>query len=142
MSTQHFAPPLPEPIGICGVRFTHASYDRDGDYLYLTKGVPLGPADGDTSEGHTLFLGEGDRVVCVMVNGARWHLDRDGTVEVTLRDGGPTTRLPRELIESLLVETLGATPESPAASRRPSSRRRRRRRARASRSARAPSAGR
>lgn len=106
MSMKHFAPPLAAPISICGVRFTHASYDASGDYLYLTKGVPLGPADGDTREGHTLFFAEDDRVSCVMVNGARWHLDRDGVIDVTLRDGGPTTRLPRELIEPLLEETL------------------------------------
>jgi hypothetical protein len=106
MTAAHFAPPLAEPIAICGVRFTHASYDERADYLYLTKGVPLGPADGDTREGHPVFRGEGDRVICVIVNGARWHLDRDGAIDVTLHDGGPTTRLPRELVEPLLVETL------------------------------------
>jgi hypothetical protein len=73
--------------------------------LYLTKGVPLGPADDDTREGHTVFLGEHDRVICLLVNGARWHLDRDGAIDVTLRDGGPTTRLPREVVEPLLVDT-------------------------------------
>lgn len=106
MTNDHFAPPLAEPIAVCGVRFTHASYDAHGDYLYLTKGVALGPADGDTREGHTVFLGQEDRVICVIVNGARWHLDRDGAIHVTLRDGGATTRLPHELIEPLLVETL------------------------------------
>jgi hypothetical protein len=105
VSSTHFAPPLAEPIAVCGVRFTHASYDEEADYLYLTKGVPLGPADGDTREGHTIFLGENDRVICLLVNGARWHLDREGAVEVTLWRGGPTTRLQRDVIEPLLVDT-------------------------------------
>lgn len=106
MSTEHFAPRLVAPIAVCGVRFTHASYDAGGDYLYLTKGVPLGPADGDTREGHAVFLGEDDRVICVILNCPRWRLDRDGAIDVTLHDGGPTTRLPREMVEPLLVETL------------------------------------
>jgi hypothetical protein len=106
MSTRHFAAPLAEPIAVCGVRFTHASYDEGGDYLYLTKGVPLGPADGDTREGHAVFPGEDGRIVCVILNGARRHLDRDGAIGVTLREGGPTTRLSREVVEPLLVETL------------------------------------
>lgn len=53
-----------------------------------------------------MFLDEDDRVICVIVNGARWHLDHAGAIDVTLRDGGPTTRLPRELVEPLLHETL------------------------------------
>jgi hypothetical protein len=106
VSTPHFAARLAEPIAVCGVRFDHADYDEAGDYLYLTKGVPLGPADGDTREGHTVFLGEDDRVICLLVNSARRHLKRDGAIEVTLRDGGPTTRLSQETVEPLLVETL------------------------------------
>jgi hypothetical protein len=106
VSINHFAPPLAEPIAVCGVRFTHADYDVRADYLYLTKGVPLGPADDETPEGHTVFLGEDDRVICLLVNGARWHLERDGSIEVTLRDGGPTTRLERDVLEPLLVETI------------------------------------
>lgn len=106
MSIRHFAPRLAEPIAVCGVLFTHASFDAAGDYLYLTKGVPLGPADGDTREGHAVFRGADERVICVILNGARWRLDRDGAIDVTLHDGGPTTRLPRDLVEPLLTETL------------------------------------
>jgi hypothetical protein len=106
VSTTHFAARLAEPVAVCGVRFDHADYDEAADYLYLTKGVPLGSANGDTREGHTVFLGAHDRVICLLVNGARWHLDRDGTIDVTLRAGGPTTRLSREVVEPLLVERL------------------------------------
>jgi hypothetical protein len=98
-------PPLTVPVAIGGVRFTRAHYDAKGDLLYLTRGIPLGPADGDTREGHPVFFGEDGRVIGLLVMGARWHLDRDGTLDVTLRDGGLTTRLEREVVEPLLVET-------------------------------------
>jgi len=84
---EHFAARLAEPIVVCGVRFDHADYDEAADYLYLTKGVSLGPADDDTCEGHTVFLGQNDRVICLLINGAKWHLERDA-------------------IEPLLVETI------------------------------------
>ncbi len=106
MSTTHFAERLAEPVAVCGVRFDHADYDKAADHLYLTKGVPLGASDGDTREGHTVFLDAHDRVICLLVNGARWHLDRDGAIDVTLRAEGPTTRLSRDVVEPLLVETL------------------------------------
>ena len=105
MSTKHFAPTLAQPIAVCGVRFDHADYDAGGDLLYLTKGMPLGPADGDTPEGHTVFLGEKDRVICLLINRPRQLLNRHGAIEVTLRAGGSTTRLAREAVEPLLVET-------------------------------------
>jgi hypothetical protein len=106
VSDTHFATKLAEPIAVCGVRFDHASYDELADYLYLTRDVPLGPADDDTREGHTVFLGDDGRVICVLINGARWHLDREGAIDVTLRDSGPTTRLNREVVEPLLHETI------------------------------------
>jgi uncharacterized protein YuzE len=96
---------LPAPIAVGGVRFTHARYDEEGDLLYLTKGIALGPADDDAREGHPVFLGEDGRVIGVIVMGARWHLDRDGALNLTLRAGGPTTRLERGVVEPLLVET-------------------------------------
>jgi uncharacterized protein YuzE len=97
---------LPVPLAIGGVRFSHADYDEHGDLLYLTKGTPLGPADDDTAEGHPVFLGDDGRVIGVLVMGARWHLERDGSLNVTLRHGGPTTHLARTAIEPLLVETI------------------------------------
>ena len=94
---------LAAPIAICGVRFDHATYYEDGELLYLTKGVPLGAADGDTREGHTVFLGEGDRVVGILIQCPMWRLDHDGTLDVTLREGGPTTKLARGDVEQLLA---------------------------------------
>lgn len=95
---------LEVPLAVCGVLFDHATYYEDCDLLYLTKGLPLGPADGDTREGHTVFLGEDGRVAGVLVQCPSQDLDRDGTLDITLRAGGPTTRLPREVVEPLLAE--------------------------------------
>jgi hypothetical protein len=104
MSTHPDDVELDPPLAICGVRFTYATYYADGQLFYLTKGVPLGPADGDTREGHTVFIGESDRIVGLLIQCPRQDLERDGALNVTLRDGGPTTRLAREVVEPLLVE--------------------------------------
>ncbi len=95
---------LSRPIAICGVRFDHATYYEDGELLYLTKGVPLGPADGDTPEGHTVFLGESDRVVGLLIQCPLQDLECHGSVDVTLLEGGPTTRLDHVIVERLLVD--------------------------------------
>jgi hypothetical protein len=94
---------LDVPIAICGVRFSHATYYEEGELLYLTKGVPLGAADGDTPEGHTVFTGDSDRVVGLLIQCPVWHLDNDGTLNVTLRKGGPTTKLDRQSVEQMLA---------------------------------------
>jgi len=95
---------LDAPIAICGVRFDHATYYEDAELLYLTKGLPLGAADGDTAEGHTVFAGEDGRVVGLLIQCPWRDVDFGGTLNVTLRAGGPTTRLSREVLEPLLVE--------------------------------------
>lgn len=95
---------LDVPIAICGVRFDHATYYEDGQLLYLTKGLPLGAADGDTTEGHTVFATDDGRVTGLLIQCPCRDLEDDGTVSVTLRTGGPTTRLSREVLEPLLVE--------------------------------------
>ncbi|MFL5818575.1 MAG: hypothetical protein ACJ76L_13365 [Conexibacter sp.] len=94
---------LDVPVAVCGVRFSHATYYEDGELLYLTKGIPLGAADGDTPEGHTVFVGDSGRVVGLLIQCPAWWLDKDGTLNVTLRDGGPTTKLDRESVERLLA---------------------------------------
>lgn len=133
---------LETPIAICGVRFDHATYYEDAELLYLTKGVPLGAADGDTIEGHTVFAGEDGRVVGLLIQCPRQDLAESGALNVTLRDGGPTTRLPREIVEDVLVRQAVRDGHPPAAQSPRPTWPRRPRRARASRSARAPSAGR
>lgn len=65
--------------------FDHADYDRDGDVLYLHIGAPE-PAEGEqTPEGHVLRFEPGtQRIVGLTVLNARWLLDRDGRLVVTV----------------------------------------------------------
>jgi hypothetical protein len=72
-------------IHIGPVVFDHADYDRDGDVLYLHQGVPQ-PAEGEeTPEGHVLRFAPGtDRIVGLTIVNARWLLDRDGRLVVTI----------------------------------------------------------
>lgn len=97
---------LSTPIAVCGVRFTRYDYDEGADLLHLDKAVPDKVGDDDTREGHTVFVGSDGRVTGLDVYDARQTLDRDGAIEVTLRKGGPTTRLDHETVEPLLHETL------------------------------------
>lgn len=67
--------------------FDHADYDRDGDVLYLHRGMPQ-PADGEeTPEGHVLRFAPGtDQIVGLTIVSARWLLDRDRRLVVTIRE--------------------------------------------------------
>jgi hypothetical protein len=96
---------LERPLAVCGVRFDRLHYYEDAELLYLHKGLPLNLAEGDTREGHTVFVGVDDRVIGLLIQCPRQDLDRYGAIEVTLRDGGPTTRLERDVVEPLLVDT-------------------------------------
>ncbi len=69
-------------------RFDDISYDVDGDVLYLSIGKPRAAADSDeTPEGHVVRLDEHGHVIGVTIINARWLLQRDGVVDITL----PTT---------------------------------------------------
>jgi len=83
------------------------SYYEQGDVLYLTAG-PRRPAadDDDSVERHTVFLDDHGSVIGVTIIGARELLDRHGTIDVTLPNGGPAARWSRAQIESLLHETI------------------------------------
>ncbi len=82
------------------------SYYEQGDVLYLAAGPPSPTADDDQSfEGDAVFFDATGRITRVTIVGAREKLERDGTLNVTLR-GGPAARWSREQVEPLLVETI------------------------------------
>ena len=65
--------------------FDHASYDEDGDVLYLHIGPPQLGEGEETPEGHVLRFAPGtQRVVGLTVINARHVLDRDGRLVVTV----------------------------------------------------------
>ncbi len=65
--------------------FDHADYDPDGDVLYLHIGAPEAAEGEETPEGHLLRFEPGtQRIVGLTVLNARWLLDRDGRLIVTV----------------------------------------------------------
>jgi uncharacterized protein YuzE len=86
--------------------FDRYHYDEVADTLcFHTEPAAWAVNVDETLEDHLLrYDADGDLLSLTILN-ARWLLDRDDAIEVTLRDGGPTTRLEREAIEPLLVET-------------------------------------
>jgi uncharacterized protein YuzE len=90
-----------DPVSIGPYTFDHASYQPDVDTLYLSIG-PLGRSvvSDSTPEGHVLDFDEQDDLVGIEVMKARWHLERDGKLIITLP-------VPKELeVEPGTVEGL------------------------------------
>lgn len=72
-------------VRIGSLVFDHAAYDSEGDVLDLSIGPPQ-PAEGEeTPEGHSVRYAPGtNRIVGLTVLNARWLLERDGRLVVTL----------------------------------------------------------
>lgn len=65
--------------------FDHADYDADGDVLYLHVGGPQESEAETTPEGHFLhFAPATQRIVGLTIVNARWLLERDGRLKVTV----------------------------------------------------------
>jgi uncharacterized protein YuzE len=66
--------------------FDHVVYDRTTDVLYLSGGEPEEAARQEASpEGHVVrYDGDGNVIGITLVN-AKWLVERDGKVEVTVR---------------------------------------------------------
>ena len=72
-------------VTISGLSFDHVAYDKAGDVLYLHIGAPQPAADADeTPEGHVVRYDAAGRIAGLTVLNARWLLDRDGAITVTL----------------------------------------------------------
>jgi uncharacterized protein YuzE len=65
--------------------FDHVSYDSEGDVLYLRRGERRDAADTfGTPEGHAVRLDESGDVLGITIVNAKWLLDRDGKIVVTV----------------------------------------------------------
>ena len=72
-------------VQIGSLSFDHAHYDAEGDVLYLHVGVPRAAEGEETPEGHVLRFEPGtQRIVGLTIMNARWLLDRDGHLTVTV----------------------------------------------------------
>ncbi|MGO8906645.1 MAG: DUF2283 domain-containing protein [Solirubrobacteraceae bacterium] len=80
--------------------FDHVSYDADGDVLYLRRGEKQTAADTfGTPEGHAVRLDESGEVIGITIVNAKWLLDRDGKLSVTVPSRMETD--PSELAQAL-----------------------------------------
>jgi uncharacterized protein YuzE len=72
-------------VKIGHLSFDHATYDEQGDVLYLHVGEPRAAADSEeTPEGHVLRFAADGRVIGLTIINTKWLLDRDGGITVTL----------------------------------------------------------
>lgn len=72
-------------ITIGNITFDHATYDDRGDVLYLHVGDRQAAADSPgTPEGHAVRYNDAGEVIGVTIVNARWLLDRDGKITITI----------------------------------------------------------
>jgi uncharacterized protein YuzE len=72
-------------VTIGNLTFDHATYDADGDVLYLHIGERHAAADSEqTPEGHVLRFDADARIIGLTIINARWLLEREGELTVTL----------------------------------------------------------
>jgi uncharacterized protein YuzE len=72
-------------VKIAGIEFDRVVYDRGGDVLYLHVGEPSSAVGWDASvEGHALRYGPDGSLVGITIVNARWLLEQDGEIVITL----------------------------------------------------------
>lgn len=72
-------------VTIAGTTFDQHEYDERGDVLYLSAGVPRPAARTiATPEGHAMDYDESGAVIGMVLVNARFLLERDGAVTVTI----------------------------------------------------------
>lgn len=89
-------------VTINGIEFDNVTYDGPpADVLYLWAGEPRKPAYDDASpEGHYLQFGENGALIAVTIVNARWILEQEGKITITLPE--------RQLVTSDLGDVLSA----------------------------------
>lgn len=74
-------------VRIGDYEFDRVDYDADGDVLYLTAGEPLPTQITDASpEGHAVSVDEHGKVIGLTIVGAKWILEREGKITITVPD--------------------------------------------------------
>lgn len=67
--------------------FDHVTYDATGDVLYLRSGEPRAAAETyGTPEGHAVRFDAHGSVIGITIVNARWLIDRDGKITITVPD--------------------------------------------------------
>jgi uncharacterized protein YuzE len=74
-------------VKIDGLVFERGNYDADGDVLYLARGASNRAADAFlTPQGHGVRYGADGEVIGITFINARWLLERDGHLTITVRN--------------------------------------------------------
>jgi uncharacterized protein YuzE len=74
-----------ESVRVGPYDFDHVAYDEASDVLYLSAGEPREAANSEeTPEGHIVRYDRRGRVIGVTLVSAKWILDRQGSVAITL----------------------------------------------------------
>jgi uncharacterized protein YuzE len=72
-------------ITIANTTFDRVEYDSDGDVLYLHHGDPSTAVDFDAApEGHALRFDAGGQLVGITILNARWLLEHEGEITLTI----------------------------------------------------------
>jgi uncharacterized protein YuzE len=72
-------------VHVGSYEFDQVSYDSDGDVLYLRRGARQAAADTfATPEGHAVRLDEHGEVIGITIVNAKWLLERDGKINLTV----------------------------------------------------------
>jgi uncharacterized protein YuzE len=75
----------PVRVAIGNITFDHATFDDRGDVLYLHFGDRQASADSlGTPDGHAIRYNADRDVIGVTIVNARWLLDRDGKITITI----------------------------------------------------------
>ena len=76
---------IPGVVKIDSFEYDNVTYDVEADVLYLWSGEPRRPAHDDASpEGHYLQFGEDGALIAITIVNARWILDQEGKITITL----------------------------------------------------------
>lgn len=88
-------------VKIGNLEFDNATYDALGDVLYLHIGERRAAADSEqTPEGHVLRFDSEGRVIGLTIINAKWLLERNGEIAVTLPE---QVRVKSAALEPLLA---------------------------------------
>jgi uncharacterized protein YuzE len=86
--------PTTMTITIGTLSFDNVEYDADADVLYLSVGEPRMPAESfGTPEGHNIRYDETGAVIAITIVNAKWLLDRDGEIKLTIPSRVPAADL-------------------------------------------------
>jgi uncharacterized protein YuzE len=72
-------------LAIGTLSFDNVKYDADADVLYPSVGEARMPAESfGTPEGHNIRYDETGAVIAITIVNAKWLLDRDGEIKLTI----------------------------------------------------------